>query len=251
MSDENPERPQQRTFAKIVKCEKCGEDFRVLQTGHRIKAEGFQCIACKSSRYTCPVCMDSGHVLNVERAKQKQEAGPGTPSVWDPCPKGCTEETGRTSVHRRDRRGRDPRRPPRRMKGAAMTKADSLRKLSEWAKETHSDRVDARDRRIPLRSPRCGNRGSVMTKAESLKRLHRVARRESFRPFLLPYGVNRRCVQDARSHGLSAVRAIRYMEDDAIRRANPVDEPNRRYIISESRLAFRAACTAVGIKGPL
>jgi hypothetical protein len=80
-----------RVFRKDVTCTICGVLTRVSQEGHLIKTEGFRCEECRRSRYDCPVCMDSGRVLNYDRAMEKDEAGPGTPWVFDPCPR-CQKE---------------------------------------------------------------------------------------------------------------------------------------------------------------
>ena len=39
----------------------------------------------KHRAYRCARCNDSGQVLNKERVMARDEAGPGSPSAFDPC----------------------------------------------------------------------------------------------------------------------------------------------------------------------
>jgi hypothetical protein len=90
--------PRRRVFRKTVLCTQCNEWTYVLREGHRIGRDGFVCLPCRRSKYDCQLCMDSGHVLNVERALGRDEAGPGYPSAFDPCPKECaaSDDEGRS-----------------------------------------------------------------------------------------------------------------------------------------------------------
>lgn len=86
-----------------------------------------------------------------------------------------------------------------------------------------------------------------MKRSESLRRLHALA--EAFRERPEHWAAHGQF--DYVAHGKNAVRAIRKMEAYYLQPSGADYGYNRPFIVSESRLAFRAALRACGIQGAL